>query len=269
MIAFFLFFSLSAFAASNSMNAFETAYPRDNTFCSLNNHRVEFLIRGGSKFIEPKDKGYGEYIFVKNKNKKPMLLQLNKLRGDTYRFFLGSSPLCSKSHGYKIDDSTLAILFLKENRPFRDKLVIQHFDFKSLTPKEVIETNYPVDKALKTSDGFAFKTSPENHRPEFGKVNIEGQSFIFQEKDFPLWVNYSSKGFEPSSVLSFQRFPWQKAFKDQEDFHQVTGWSEAEKMFTKTILYLAVNHTLKKECLLFITAKQKLAGNEAWRCYAI
>jgi hypothetical protein len=269
MLSLILFFTISAFATSDSMNAFEKTYPRDNTFCSYKSNRIELLIRGSGKYTESKDRGYGEFIFIRKNPKNTKLLDLNSLRGDTYRFFLGTSPLCSKSHGYQIDSSTMAVLFLKENRPFKDKLVIQLFDINSLMPTNVIETNYPVERALKIKDGFVFKSIAENHNPDIGKVKIEGHDYIFQEKGFPLWINYTAQGFEISLEKTFTKSPWKKAFKDIDDFISLSGWNSAEKKFMNTIVYEAVNHKIKKKCLLVIGAKQKLVGTETWRCQAI
>jgi hypothetical protein len=267
MTLLFFLLSFTAFAASDSMDAFEKSYPRDNTYCSYQKRRIEILIRGGQKFTEPKERGYGEMIFYREPGKKPKLL--SGLRGDTFRLFSGNSPLCSKSHGYKVDDKTLAILFLRENRPFADKLVIQLIDLASLTPKEIIETNYLAERASKTADGFSFKTVPENHNPDFGKVLIESNEFIYREEGFPLWMNYSAKGFEVSLELTYRKFPWKKTFKDQEEFLAITGWNEVDKKFSRTVTYIAINHKLKKRCLLLIESKQKLVGNESWRCYNI
>jgi hypothetical protein len=269
MVALLLLFTMSLFAATDSTDAFEKTYPRDNTFCSYKNQRIELLIRGSNKFIESKDRGYGEFIFVRRAGKKPKLLELNNLRGDTFRFFLGTSPHCSKSHGYQMDPTTMAVLFLKENKPFTDKLVIQLFDLITLTPKNNIETNYPVDRALKITDGFVFRTVPEMFNPDMGKVKINGEEYIYQEKSFPLWINYTTAGFETSLEKTFSKSPWPKTFKDIDDFIAMTGWNASEKKFSKTVVYQAVNHKIKKTCLLIIEAKQKLAGTETWRCQAI
>lgn len=270
MISLLLFATLSAYAASDSTNAFEKSFPRDNTFCSYKGApRVEVLIRGESKFTEPKERGYGELIFYRQFSKRPSLMKISKTRSDTFRLFNGVSPLCSKSHGYELDDGTMAVLLLKENRPFKDKLVMQLFESKTLKPIEFIETNYLTDRAKKTKTGFAFNTFRENHNPEMGKVSIHGSEFIFQEKDFPQWMEYSNKTFVLLPDLTFERLPWKKLFKDLEDFLAVTGWNPVDKAFSKNIVYFAINHKMKKRCLLFIENKQKLAGNELWHCQTI
>lgn len=269
MWSLILLFTTSVFAASLSTDAFEKTYPRDNTFCSYKNQRIELLIRGLNKYTESKDRGYGEFIFLRRANKKPKLLELNSTRGDSFKFFIGTSPNCSKSHGYLMDPSTIAILLLKENKPFRDKLVIQLFDSATMEPKTIVETNYPVERAFKIKDGFVFKSLPENFNPDIGKVKIEGEDYIYQQKDFPIWVNYTLAGFENSLEKTFTKSPWVKAFKDLEDFIATTGWNETDKKFTKTIVYEAVNHKIKKKCLLIIEAKQKISGSEVWRCQTI
>lgn len=267
MFILMLFFSLSVFADSESQFTFDKSYPRDNTFCHFKNQRIELLIRGSNKFIEPKERGYGEFIFLRNLPvRRAKLLPLNNTRGDTLKLFLGTSPQCSKSHGYMVGKDKLAILLQKENRPFNDKLVIQFFDVATMIPMESLETNYPTDRAAKTEDGFAFRVIAENHNPEIGRVSIEGEKFIYQEKYFPEWISYSKNGFEVASKLTFEKFPWKSAFRDQEDFLNVAGWNADEKKFSRKIVYRAVNHKLKKECLLFIEAKQKIAGSESWRC---
>lgn len=269
MISILFFLTLSAFAASDSKDAFDKSFPRDNTFCSYRGSRVELLIRGESKFTEPKERGYGELIFYRHPPKRPNIMKFSLIKADTFKLFNGVSPLCSKSHGYQIDAETMAVLLLKENRPFKDKLVMQLFDLKTLKPKDFIETNYLTDRAKKTKTGFAFNTYRENHNPEMGKVLIEGSEFIFQEKDFPQWMEYSNKSFGLMADLTYERLPWKKLFKDQEDFLTVTGWNPVEKKFSKNIVYFAINHKMKKRCLLFIESKQKLAGSESWRCQTI
>ena len=263
---FSLLLSFGALASTTSKDAFDKSYPRDNTFCSLDGKRIEFLIRGGNKFTEPKEKGYGEIIFFRRPSKKPRLLRSHS-SGDTYRLFPGKNSLCSKSYAYKIDNSTFAVLFLKENHPFKDKLIIQLVDAKTLLPKDFIETDYPTDMAKVHRDGFSFRHVAETNSQDFGRVSIEGESFIFHEKVFPLWFLYTKQGFSLTEKLTYEEFPWKNHFKDQKDFLENAKWNASAKDFANKTIYLAVNHKLKKECVFLAPAKQKLAGNEAWRCY--
>ncbi len=52
-----LLLNLTSFASTDTKDAFDKSFPRDNTFCSYNDKRVEILIRGENKFTEPKEKG--------------------------------------------------------------------------------------------------------------------------------------------------------------------------------------------------------------------
>lgn len=271
MYILLLLLSLAAVADSDSQFTFDKSFPRDNTFCHFKDQRIEILIRGSNKFTEPREVGYGEFLFFRNlPTRKPTLLTLNKSRGDTFKLFLGTSPFCSKSHGYLLDSRKLAILLLKENRPFIDKLVIQFFDIPSMRPAEYLETSYQADRAMKTENGFAVRVNSENYNRDMGTVKIEGEKFIYQEEQFPQWINYTTKsGFEILSSMTYEKFPWKDAFRDESDFLAMSGWDPETKNFQRKIIYVAVNHKLKKKCLLLIEAKQKPAGGEAWRCQAM
>lgn len=262
--------SFSAMAATSEVrNLYDKTFARDNAFCRNTKQRIEILIRGDAKNIEPKDFGFGEYLFYRDSRRKLSLLDINKSRSDSYKLFLGTSPYCSKIHGYMIDDKTLAVLLLKENRPFKEKLVIQLFDFQSLTPKEVLETSYVSERAKKFDGGFAFNSLGERFETDIGKVTIEETPFTYQDRDFPQWVSYTGRGFETLATMTYQKFPWKKAFKDEQDFLALSGWDESEKIFKNKYLYIAVNHKLKKGCIIFLNEKKKITGSEPWRCQAI
>src|SRR5690606_31910036 len=102
---------------------------------------------------------------------------------------------------------------------------------------DVIETNYPADRAIKTENGFAVRVVEENYNPDMGTVSIEGDKYIYQEKPFPQWVNYSTKGgFEILTGVTFDRFTWKSAFKNEKDFLELTGWDKTTKSFQKKIV---------------------------------
>jgi hypothetical protein len=263
LISLFIF---HAFAASTSTNAFEKTYIRDNTYCSFGGKQIELMIRGVNKFSESRELGYGEVLFYKRQHKKPKLLKVQLQGSDTYRLFLGNNTLCSKSHGHKIDENTIAVLLLKENRPFVDKLVIQLFDSKNLTPKEMIDTNLPANMAMKAENGFLFRTFEESNEREVGKVVISGETYIYQEKYFPIWMKYSSSGIIPAPDMTFEDFPYRHFFKDLLDFDSTSGWNGETKQYSKKFLYEAVNHQTRRQCILFLEAKTKVTGSESWRC---
>ncbi len=268
-MVFLLLLSLNLWATSDSTNLFEKSFPRDNTYCTYQGKKLELLIRGGNKFSEPNDKGYGEYIFYQREKIKPNLLNISLSQEHTYRFLMGKGTLCSKSHGYKLDDNTLGVIVLKENQPFKDKLVILQFDLKTLTPKGVVDTNYSIELVQPVANGFSFNSFQENYNLEMGKLTIEGTEHIFQEIELPLWMDYTNNSFAINPELTFNNFPFKIYFKDLNDFLKMTAWNKNEKKFERVHPYISVNHKIKKKCLLFSDKKQKPTGQDPWRCQEI
>lgn len=267
----FLFIFLLSFAYADvaSEDLFEKTWPRDNSFCALHKKRVEILIRGQNKFVETKEYGYGEYAFFRvgpEETDKAYKMPLNHFESGLYKFFKGTNSSCSKSLGYPLKDGKFAILFLKQNRPYGHKLVIQIFDFKKMRPLDVIETNLVTRKVYSTSQGFIFKTVTERTDMDMGKVKIEGSEYIYQDRSFPLWMNFDSSGMSLDPSITYKKLPWRKYFKDEADFIKSASWDAKEKVFKNSIAYIAVNHTLKRKCVYFSSAKIKPAGTEDWRC---
>ncbi len=195
------------------------------------------------------------------------MLPLNKEKLHTYRFFEGKSDLCSKSLGYLIGKDKFALLFLRENRPDKDTLAFQIINTKTFEPESIVETDYAADDTEKTADGFIFKTHEKREGLEMGKTKIKDADYVFQDRNFPIWMKYSLNGFEISGSVSFQKNHWKDYFKNENDFFETSGWDKKEKKFKNSVLYVAVNHKLKKECILLTPAKVKITGEEpGWRC---
>ncbi|MBA2406243.1 MAG: hypothetical protein H0V66_15815, partial [Bdellovibrionales bacterium] len=173
----------------------------------------------------------------------------------------------TKSLGFTIDKDKMVVLFKKENRPFMDKLSFQVINTRTLEGEIVVDTEYMSDKAEVADNGFYFRTFEERNGMDMGKIKIAEIVHTFQDRIFPMWMRYSLKGFEVAAQLSFQKFEWKGYFKDEKDFYLTTGWDETNKKFNNTILYVAVNHHAKKECILLSPTKIKITGAEpGWRC---
>jgi hypothetical protein len=254
-----------AFATMNSADIYETSWPRDNTFCQVGNKKIEFSIRGHSKYTEPKDRGYGELLFF-DMNDKHINIPDFGGRSGYVRFFKAENGLCSKSAAYDLDGSTFALLLLKSNRPYKDKLVIQLFDSKNLKVLETFSTEYMADKTMLAPGGFTFRTNPERMEVEMGVVTIEGKKFNYQDRDFQEWMNFEKRKFSMNEKLTYQESPYKSFFKNEADFLKTTGWSAEDKKFSNRTLYLAVNHQTQRKCLLVLPAPTKLTGTEEWRC---
>lgn len=243
----------------------EKTVTRDNTFCRLGKERIEFQIRSDSRHTEPHEKKYGEYVFYYNK-KRPYLLPLNVDRLNNYRFFPGRETSCSKTLGYQLEKDKVAILFLKENRPFMDKLSLQIFDASTLAAGDVIDSEFSADKTEATTGGFIFRTYAERQNLQMGSIKIQDIEYFFQDRDFSYWMKYGPAGFEISTTESFKHSPWKKFFKDEQDFLTATGWDSSNKKFNNSVLFVAINHQHKKECIVLVPPKTKITGPEQWRC---
>ncbi len=267
-LSFLILISSVAFADTpkNIKLLVEKTYPRDNTFCRFKNKLIEIEIRGDSRETEKRDAGYGQYVFQKD-DAQFSLLPINKDKFGRYRFYKGKSQTCSKSLAVELDSKTIAILFLKDNRPFKEKLVVQLYDIQMAIPKEVIETDYLSDQLEIISGGFQFRSASDRVDRKFGKVKIADHEYIFQDEDMSPIVKYSAKGFEILPDETFEKSPWRSFFKDKNDFFMFTGWKPEEKKFINFFVYTAVNHDLKRACVLFSSTSQStLTGSEFWRC---
>ena len=265
MLIPFLFATL-AFAESPDVRSLsEKTFTRDNTFCMIGGDRRELQLRSHSQRSEMGEKKYGDHAFY-YLQEKPTLLPLNVDKLNSYRFFPGVSKVCSKTIGYQLDEKSIAVLFLKENRPFMDKLSLQLFNARTAMPELAVDSGFTSDKTEPVPGGFLFRTYADRQGLEMGSVKIQDSDYFFQDRDFPIWKKYTRQGFEVVPSVSFEKFQWKTHFKDQTDFLTVAGWNEAEKKFTSTVLYLAVNHQLKKQCILLTLTKTKLTGQEQWRC---
>jgi hypothetical protein len=255
-----------SFAAFNSKDLFEKSFPRDNTFCRLGKERVEFSVRGFSKYTEPRDKGYGELLFMEYQKVKKSL-DIAQGNSGLYRFFKGTARVCSKYPSYLIDEKTLALLILKANRPYKDKLIIQLIDTKSLTPLRTIHTDFQADKALPAPKGFYFRTNGNRVDIDMGVVNWDEKKFTYQDRDFQEWYYFNGKDFSLQEKVTYKESPFKIYFTSEDDFLKTFGWSSEEKKFSNKIIYVAVNHSIGKECILVRDSKSKLTGTEeGWRC---
>lgn len=266
---FLLFTTFFSWGSDQSRNLYEKSFPRDNTFCTFKNKRVKFQIRSQAKYTEPTDLAYGEYVYYQVEKQLPVLLDINKSGSDTFRLFLGTGSLCSKSFGYLIDSKTIAVLFLKENRPYKDKLIIQLLDAATMSPKEYLETNYLVNEVEKHHGGFSFRTFSEEFESDSGKVVINNETFLFHQTHFPVWISYTSKGFKVANDLTYSKSSWTDFFKNIEDFQNLTGWDSKKEIYSKRFIYLATNHKSKRQCIYFSDKKVALTGSESWLCHAM
>ncbi len=253
---------------TSSQDLFEKTFARDNSFCTFKNKRLELLIRGGSKFTETKERGYGEYTFFKIEDYVEAF-KFSRAQASLFRFYRDKDSVCSKSTAYPIQGDTVAFLFGGENRPNYNQLVIQLYDFKEMKALEAIETHVSVSKTYRRPEGFIFKVMPERYEIEMGKVMFSKVEYTFQDRAFPIWMGYTAKGIKLLPDVTFKKLPWRKYFKDQAHFFKTSAWNETEKKFDRPMVYFAVSFAQKKKCILFLEKKTALNGSENWICQAM
>jgi hypothetical protein len=262
-----IFLSLAISAGAEVRNLYEKTYPRDNTFCLLSGRKVEVQLRGVNKLIDPGEEKIGQVAFFKNKARQYFPLELGNASSGSFRFFRKSgASLCSKSAGFRLDADHLAILFEKENHPFRGQLVVQTFNIKNMEATELRETGVSASQAEPIAPyGFAFNSIPERPQVQSGDISIAGSTYHFQDRELVLWYKF---GPNPTLLptLVYDKFPWKHLLKDQQEFLNSTGWDAKEDKFKSPKFYIAVNHNEKKECLLFSSETTRPNGSEAWLC---
>lgn len=267
MILFPLLISAALAESIDLRNLKEKTYTRDNTYCKFGPKRVEFQIRSESKFSDRREKAYGEYVVFYPEEENMELLKLNKDMLHTFRLFYGKSDLCSKTYGFKIGKDKTAILFLQENRPFKDKLIIQLLNSSGTVAQDTIHTQYISDQAEAYPDGFIFRIHSERLDIEMGKIKMKDIDYTYQDREFISWMSYTSEGFKHLPTQTYFKFSWKHLFKDEQDFLTSSGWTESSGTFANQKLFMAVNLKLKKECVLMLPEKMNITGTEpGWRC---
>lgn len=258
-----LLFSLAA--AASDQDSFEKTYPRDNTFCMIGGKRVEIMIRGDQSHTEPKERMWGEHVFARVGTGPVYRLPVTE-RSGLYRLFQGNPSSCTKAIA-TMNDGKFMIFFQKMNSPHKHQLVIQHLDPVTLKPATTVHTPYMADMARPAKSGYVVRThSPAREEIEMGKVVIGGKRFMYQDHEFPVWVALDKQGFTTDHQATFENFSYRSFFRTNEDFKLHAGWLEKEKSFTKTKLYVAINHESKSKCILLVGSKTNLTGEENWLC---
>lgn len=266
---YMLLLSLPVLADKDSSNLHEKTFARDNTFCHIDGKRLEILVRGSNRYTEVGEKLYGEVALSRTDSGEITSLPINDEQLGLIKFLPGKKSLCSKTQGYKIGPDSFGVVFSQENKPFASKLVIQLFDRKTLKPTKAVTTNYLVDTARPCDNGFKFQTSEEKADIEMGTIEIHGQKYTYQDRGFTYWVSYTDKGFKVLPKDSYESSPFIKAFKDQDDYLKKMYWSEKEEKFEHPMVYIAVNHQIKRGCIFISQTKIKPTGKEDWTCISI
>lgn len=253
-----LFFSLFGYT--------QETFRRTNSFCNLENQKIEFSIKATTSNVEPQDKKWGQWIFteIKTNPKDPIILPDNF--SFRMKFFPKKSPQCTNSFIKKIADQKFMQLLLKDNRPKKETLFIQIFDLKNKT-NLFIDTNMDIHDPEEHKDGVTFETNLHDDSFYMTKAQFEGQSFLIQSRSFIQRMLLKENSITVDEVLTFEKSPWKPAFKDLNDFLVKTGWDKEKKSFVKSWVNIAVSHKTKKRCILFSDTQVKPKTIDSnWQC---
>lgn len=261
----FIALLLSLVSFATDQDVFEKTYPRDNSFCHINEKRFEIMVRGFQSLTDPKERMWGEQVFIRVGDSRPKKISVTNESG-LYRFFPGNPSSCTKTVGTLLDGK-FVVLFQRLNSPHKHHLIIQYIDPKTMQALETLHTPYLSDKAVMTKDGIIFRTHPPARQDlEMGNVTITGKKYLYQDNVFETWVLFTKDGFSPNPAATYENFTFKSFFKSEEDFKVQSGWQESSKLFSKTKLYVATNHESKSKCILLLESKKDLTGEEGWVC---
>lgn len=246
----------------NTRILIDKTFTRENTICRIEDNRIEIEVRSFHQYSESKNDNYGESAFLVNQNKRS-LLPINSLNLYRYRFMKGESEYCNRAFAVKLSTYHYGILFLRDNRPFKDKLSVLIYDQKSKEALQVLDTEYSTDTAIKLSSGFAFPYKKEDLEIKMNHIQIDGTVYLYQERQFHYWIKFQDNKFEIDPEITRENFKFQKYFKDQEQFLKEAGWNTQKKEFEQASFFIAVNHSKKKSCITF---QKDLSRPENWLC---
>jgi|GEM_PF-2481441 len=270
MVIILFFLTLMALA-DEDRTTWDKSLIRDRNICYLDGKRLVVAVKSLNHTYDSNEMGFGEYAFYSTSDEDEetpvfKLLPLKKDGFDIYRFFYANNSICSKQLAYRLNSRIFALLFLKDNNPSHNKLVIQLFDIKTMKPKDPIDTTYMTNTTISVPGGFAFKSLTDRDDHENSYIKINNVKYNYCSQDFSPWIYFTINGFKTSGTLSYQNFKWKHLFKDKRDFHKFTGWDDRTKIFNTPFLYHATNHETRKECVLFTTSRRKLTDKENWKC---
>ncbi len=242
----------------------DKTYVRDNSYCQLDHKRFEIEIRSFDKYTEVNDSEYGEYTFVMQSGKQ-ILLPINQDNLGKYRLFKGKTEHCTKSLAVAIGKDVLALLFLKDNRPLGDTLSVVLYNVLTHNT-ELIETNYRPLHGVSFKNKIKFQTDSETATPNFGKIILNGKSYIYQEKYIRPWMSYDGHDFEVDPYLSFEKSSIKNHFQNRLEFERHFGWNANSRKYVLERYLYAVNHELKEECLAIPFKPKKNLTQHQWKC---
>lgn len=203
----------------------EKAYMKDRSTCQLNGESFVVEIRSPKRITVSDDDPYGERVQVLHKE-RILKVDLRNQGMGRYRFLTAHNEICPKPGVLTLPSGELAILLLKDNRPFPDTLVVLYLNLKTQST-DLMTTKVPTDGGL-IRDGRAFlRLAAEDRIGKVGNVMIGSEKFHFVEKTLEPWMSFDGKNFRLDRDITYENFERKDLLKkdllkDLDEFQKIT-----------------------------------------------
>ena len=246
------------------------------TSCQVGTAKASLLLRFHKK-MNPEENDFSGAPMLFLKSKKTFTIEpLAKPYPNDFSFVpVKESSSCTDTQGFELNENSIAILYTLDNRPFQDLHQVVVWDAKLEKILEKRELGAVVEY-FKIKNGFAFsKMIPRSDGEEIAMVSSSGRKMTATDKDLNAFQTVTLNGnklkveFDPS--LSYERSPWKKFFKNQNEFLKAAGWNSKKKTFQNIIVYEATSLNQQEgneseSCIAFADKRGGKFAPSAWKC---
>lgn len=202
----------------------EKTYVRDRSECSYGNSKFNLEIRSPDLYALSSESEYGNSISIKQDGvSRPIIMNESDI--GRYRILSIYNKICSKVMAFPVNQSEVAFLLLKDNRPFKDQLTILYYNVKTKLT-EVVSTKVSVKEAFLKEGKVFLRHSKDQAEQKFGTLVMDNEKFNFVEKHFEPWMSFDGKHFKTDPMMSYENFEY-KHLLDKKVFSEVAQLNKA------------------------------------------
>lgn len=255
--------------------ALSQTFPFQEAQCSLNDQKVEVLLRFNTKVSAQENEVFGAPLVFLKTRAAHIIEPLTKPPGDFKFIKPEAESLCDKTQGYAMGENLIGILYAHDNRPFQDLYEVAVWNLESDTFLGMLQLG-AVSHLLKVKNGFAFsKMAQRSDVDSLEMTSTFGRKMTATDKDLNAFNVVSVVGshleIQNDPDLSYENSEWKKYFKDKEEYLRASGWDSSKKKFKKQIVYEASYFNRSESDIqeLCIAMTDKRGGNiekSDWRC---
>ncbi|MBK7845793.1 MAG: hypothetical protein IPJ71_19325 [Bdellovibrionales bacterium] len=272
----FILFTLLFSTLLAQAQTFQKTIPYQQSQCHGGKSKVELLLRFDKK-IAPEENDFSGAPMVFIKSPKPQIVESlsDPYPGDFSFVKPNEGSICDKTQGYELNNGIVAILYSKDNRPFKELYQVVVFNThtnKILDKKEI----GAVTQLLSAKNGFAFATMiPRSDVDQINMTSNTGQKMSAFDKDLEAVESIKLENdklkveFDPN--LSFENSNWKKYFKNKDDYLKTAGWSPEKKDFSNSVVYEASyfnrnESDIQESCIVMVKKRGDPIQTSMWRC---